>query len=100
MREAKEFAVYIMANTRRGVVYVGVTSALLSRVHQHRTRTLAGFTDRYGLRTLVWYERHEEAATALHREKQLKRWRRDWKFALIEESNPGWHDLWPDIGGD
>jgi putative endonuclease len=100
MREAKEFAVYVMANTRRGVMYVGVTSALLSRVHQHRTDALGGFTTLYGLKRLVWYERHEEAATAIYREKQLKRWRRDWKFALIEETNPEWPDLWTDIGGN
>ena len=99
MREPKAFAVYIMANVRRGVLYVGVTSDLPNRVHQHRNGLVEGFTRRYGLHRLVWFEAHMDASEAIAREKRLKRWRREWKFDLIEEGNPEWRDLWPALMG-
>lgn len=83
-------AVYILASQRNGTLYIGVTSDLIKRIHQHRTKTFAGFTARYGVDRLVWYEMHETMESAITREKQLKAWRRQWKMALIEEDNPDW----------
>ncbi|WP_159713259.1 GIY-YIG nuclease family protein [Geminicoccus flavidas] len=89
--------VYIMASQRNGTLYVGVTGDLIRRVHEHRTGAVAGFTKRYGVKSLVWYEVHDEMAAAIQRETSLKRWRRDWKLALIEKINPDWQHLWDDI---
>lgn len=89
--------VYILANRRKGTLYVGVTADLIRRVYQHRTGALAGFTKRYGVTQLVYFERHDEIAAAIAREKRLKRWRRVWKINLIESMNPGWADLWSEI---
>jgi putative endonuclease len=97
MRNPKSFYVYMMANVRRGVLYIGVTSDLPNRGYQHRTGLIEGFTRRYGLKTLVWYEWHADAREAIAREKRLKRRRRAWKFELIEAVNPEWLDLWPDL---
>ncbi|MND88674.1 GIY-YIG nuclease superfamily protein [compost metagenome] len=94
MREDRVFTVYIMTNTPRGVLYVGVTSDLLGRVQQHRERAYPGFTSQWGLRQLVWYQVFDDAESAIHFEKRLKRWRRQWKFDLIEQTNPQWADLW------
>jgi putative endonuclease len=99
VRDPKVFAVYIMTNTFRGVLYVGMTSDLPGRVWKHREDVLEGFTRRYGLKRLVWYEPHASAEGAITREKQIKRWRRTWKFELIEARNPEWLDLWPEITG-
>ncbi|GIX20618.1 MAG: hypothetical protein KatS3mg120_2294 [Erythrobacter sp.] len=85
--------VYIMADRYRGTMYVGVTADLAARVRQHREGTGSDFCARYGLKRLVWAERTDPIATAIAQEKRLKRWRRAWKFALIEETNPGWDDL-------
>lgn len=82
-----------MTNKRHGTLYIGVTNDLHSRVWQHRTHALPGFTDRYNLTRLVWFEHHLEPAEAIRREKALKRWKRDWKIDLIAASNPGWRDL-------
>ncbi|HWL71974.1 MAG TPA: GIY-YIG nuclease family protein [Geminicoccus sp.] len=89
--------VYIMASQRNGTLYIGVTGDLVRRVHEHRTGAVAGFTERYGVKSLVWYEVHDEMAAAIQRGTSLKRWRRDWKLALIEKINPDWRDLWDDI---
>ena len=99
MWEPKTYWVYIMANTRRGVMYVGITSKLTARVWQHRTGALDGFTKRYGCKRLVWFEGFGEPHLAISREKKLKRWRREWKFALIEQENPEWRDLWEELAG-
>jgi putative endonuclease len=99
MRDPKAFAVYIMTNTRRGVLYVGMTSDLPGRVWKHREGVLPGFTRDWGLKRLVWYEAHDCAEGAIAREKRIKRWRRQWKFELIESANPEWGDLWPEIIG-
>ncbi|AQZ96865.1 endonuclease [Halopseudomonas phragmitis] len=90
----REPCVYIMSNKPNGTLYVGVTSNLPARVWQHRTGAVPGFTSRYGLTKLVWYERHEQMAEAISREKQLKAGNRAGKIRLIEESNPHWNDLY------
>src|ERR1700722_6380863 len=86
-------AVYIMASARNGTLYTGVTSQLVGRVQQHKLGTFDGFTSKYGCKTLVWYEDHPTMLGAIHREKQIKRWRRAWKLELIEAENPEWRDL-------
>ena len=93
-------AVYIMASARNGTLYIGVTSNLVQRVWQHREGVVEGFTHRYRIKTLVWYEQHDTMESAITREKALKKWNRDWKLRLIEASNPDWRDLWPEIVGD
>ncbi|MGH1557041.1 GIY-YIG nuclease family protein [Caulobacter segnis] len=94
------YAVYLMANTRRGVLYVGVTSDLIYRAQRHREHMLPGFTDRYGCTRLVWFEPHTHIDSAIDREKLIKRWRRTWKFELVEARNPDWIDLWPALVGE
>jgi len=94
---AKEFCVYIMANEPRGVLYIGVTSDLAGRAWQHREGVIKGFTQRYGLSRLVYFEHHGDALTATRRERLMKRWRRDWKIELIEQHNPTWRDLFGDV---
>ena len=89
--------VYILASERNGTLYVGVTSDLPGRVYQHKARLSPGFTSRYGVSDLVWYEPHETMESAIAREKALKNWRRSWKIRLIEESNPLWADLRDEI---
>jgi len=88
--------VYMTASTPHGVIYTGMTSDLPARAWQHREREIDGFTKRYWAGRLVYFEHHETAAGASHREWLLKRWRRDWKIDLIEQDNPTWRDLFPD----
>jgi putative endonuclease len=88
-------AVYMMSNRKQGTLYIGVTSDLLTRVAQHRARCTDGFTKRYGLNRLVWFEAWESISEAIHREKSLKKYKRDWKINLIERDNPHWDDLYP-----
>ena len=88
--------VYILANRKGGALYVGVTTDLVRRAGQHREGA-AGFTGRYGVRRLVWFERHEEIVEAIAREKAIKNWLRGWKVALIVEGNPDWADLYAGI---
>ncbi|WP_298465336.1 GIY-YIG nuclease family protein [uncultured Erythrobacter sp.] len=90
--------VYILASRRNGTLYIGVTSHLLVRIHQHRTGALEGFSKRYNTKLLVWHEQHATMENAIIREKQLKKWNRAWKLRLIEESNPAWRDLAEDLG--
>jgi putative endonuclease len=90
--------VYLMANRYRGALYTGVTSDMPGRTYQHREETFAGFTSRYDIKRLVWFERHEDIEIAIRREKTIKRWPRQWKFNLIEEGNPDWRDLAVDLG--
>jgi len=91
------YSVYIMTNRERGVFYIGMTSDLMGRVWTHREQTQDGFVKRYNLRRLVWFETHEDVHAAIAREKTIKRWKRDWKIALIEEANPHWRNLWHDL---
>ena len=88
-------AVYIMASRKHGTLYIGVTSELLRRAHQHREGMIEGFTKRYGVKRLVWFEPHDSIVTAIQRETSLKRYRREWKINLIERANPNWDDLFP-----
>jgi putative endonuclease len=97
MQEEKQPAVYIMANGPRGTTYVGVTSALWNRVATHKDGGIAGFTQRYKLKSLVWYEHHADMDSAIRREKQIKKWNRAWKVELIEKFNPAWVDLHDEI---
>jgi len=89
--------VYLLASGRRGTLYVGVTSDLVKRIWQHREGVVAGFTKRYQVKTLVWYEQHRTMIAAISREKAIKRWARTWKIELVETANPDWRDLWSDI---
>ncbi|MGL4312989.1 MAG: GIY-YIG nuclease family protein [Sphingomonas sp.] len=86
--------VYIMANRYRGGMYVGVTADALARVHRHREGTGSGHVADFGKTRLVYLERHDDITQAIAREKLVKKWRREWKFALIEADNPDWEDLW------
>ena len=88
-------AVYMMASRRHGTIYIGVTSDLPGRVSQHREGVYDGFTKRYGVKRLVWFERHDGIEAAIHREKRLKEYQRQWKINLIEHDNPDWNDLFP-----
>jgi putative endonuclease len=90
-------AVYIVTSKRNGTLYLGVTSDLVQRAYQPREGLIDGFSKKYGCRLLVWYERHEQMHTALAREKEIKKWRRAWKLALIEKDNPQWRDLYEDF---
>ena len=94
----KQPAVYLMALQRNGTLYLGVTSNLPQRVHQHRVGTTGGFTSRYDVHLLVWFEMHETMESAIHREKRLKKWERRWKLDLIEGGNPDWNDLAESLG--
>ena len=86
-------AVYILASRKNGTLYVGVTANLKRRVWEHRQGTIKGFSAKYGVKRLVYYEIHPTMASAIKREKQIKAWRRSWKVALIEKENPEWNDL-------
>jgi len=91
------FYVYILASRRNGTLYIGMTDDLAKRVWMHRTGLLPGFTKQYGVKMLVWYEQHETRESAFTRERQLKKWNRAWKLALIERMNPTWRELYGDL---
>ncbi len=93
----KRPAVYILASKRNGTLYIGVTSDLAKRTWEHKNNMVEGFTKRYGVHQLVWYELHESMGAAIKREKQLKEWKRQWKLELIESTNPHWQDLYQTI---
>ena len=93
----KRYFVYMMASRRDGTLYVGVTGDLVRRAWEHREGYGDGFTKRYGVKLLVWYEIHGRIEAAIQREKNIKHWPRRWKIALIEESNSDWEDLFPRI---
>ena len=93
----RSFCVYITANRRNGVLCIGVTSDLPRRIGQHKQKDVAGFTAKYGVDKLVYYETCESAESAIRREKQLKKWSRSWKLRIIEEKNPDWRDLYDEI---
>jgi putative endonuclease len=90
----KRPCVYILASRRNGTLYVGVTSDLIKRVWQHKSDLVEGFTNKYGVHWLVWYEQHATMASAIAREKAIKEWKRNWKLELIEKWNPEWRDLY------
>lgn len=89
--------VYILASKRNGTLYVGVTSDPIKRIWEHKQDAVAGFTRKYQVHDLVYFEQHENMSQAIQREKQIKKWNRAWKIELIEKHNPAWRDLWPDI---
>jgi len=90
----KRFFVYMLASAKHGTLYIGVTKNLISHVYEHRTKVVPGFTKKYGVTKLVYFEIFDDALSAIEREKALKKWRRDWKIRLIEENNPAWADLY------
>jgi len=90
-------AVYILTNKRNGTLYIGVTSDLAKRVWEHKNNMVAGFTKKYSLHHLVWYELHDSMESAILREKRLKEYKRSWKLKLIESMNPDWQDLYDSI---
>lgn len=94
---AKTYFVYIMASQKNGTLYVGVTSNLAKRVYEHKNNLVGGFTKKYGIHNLVHYEVFDDVSETIHREKQLKWWKRNWKIELIEKENPGWEDLYSQI---
>jgi putative endonuclease len=89
--------VYLMASQPNGTIYLGVTSNIAQRAYQHREGMVEGFSKKYGCTLLVWYEQHDDIQDARVREYQMKKWRRDWKVALIVERNPQWVDLFPSL---
>ena len=93
----KQAAVYILASKPNGTLYIGVTSDLAKRVWEHKNSSVEGFTKKYGVHRLVYYELHDDMPAAITREKQLKKWNRAWKLELIEKQNPRWNDLWEGI---
>jgi len=94
MSYEKLFYVYIMASEKNGTLYIGVTSNLLNRVSQHKNKELKGFTEKYNIKKLVYYEIFSDSLSAITREKHIKKWNREWKINLIEKDNPGWKDLY------
>ncbi|MEP6828690.1 MAG: GIY-YIG nuclease family protein [Aestuariivirga sp.] len=98
--QEKHPAVYIMANRRRGTLYIGVTSDLYSRACAHKNKVYEGFTADYDVDILVWYEHHQTMPEAIWREKQMKAWKREWKIKTVEIMNPGWKDLTDSIDAD
>ncbi|MDO9270678.1 MAG: GIY-YIG nuclease family protein [Methylobacter sp.] len=93
----KQPCVYLLSSGRNGTLYVGVTSDLIKRVFQHRNNLADGFTKRYSVHNLMWYEVHERMESAILREKQIKKWQRMAKIGLIEQGNPDWRDLWYEL---
>ena len=90
----KTYYVYILASKRNGTLYIGVTNNLGRRVYEHKNKLMKGFTKKYGVSLLVYYEEHREINSAIQREKQLKKWNRKWKLKLIEKYNREWRDLY------
>jgi putative endonuclease len=93
----RSYWVYIVASKRNGTLYIGVTNDLSRRAYEHRTKAMKGFTRRYGVTILVWYEEYGDIREAIAREKSLKRWERKWKLKLIEDFNPDWRDLYVEL---
>ena len=91
------YSVYIMASMKNGTLYIGMTNDLVRRVYEHKSGTTGGFTKKYSVHTLVYYEQTDDVFSAIRRERQLKKWYRKWKIELIERGNPEWHDLYDEI---
>ena len=91
------YYVYLLASDRNGTLYLGVTNDIVRRVYEHKSKAVAGFTKRYAVDKLVWFEVYDDPTNAITREKELKKWRRSWKIRLIEELNPHWIDLYPQV---
>lgn len=95
----KQYFVYVLASKKNGTLYIGITSDLLGRVWQHKNKVVDGFTKKYDVSSLVYYEQTEDVRSALSREKQLKNWKRKWKIELIEKENPKWIDMYDTMTG-
>jgi len=95
----RTFWVYVLASRIGGTLYIGVTNDLVRRIYEHRTDAVPGFTNKYQVHRLVYYEQFSDIENAIRREKRLKKWNRTWKIQLIEHSNPNWDDLFPSIAG-
>ena len=93
MAKDHRYFVYILASSRNGTLYVGVTNDLVRRTYEHRNDLIEGFTEKYGVHMLVWFEEFGDIRDAIVREKRIKKWERAWKLRLIEEHNPNWEDL-------
>jgi putative endonuclease len=93
----KQSYVYILASRKNGTLYVGVTSDLIKRIYEHKQNIINGFTKKYSVHTLVYYEIHDDVREAITREKQIKKWNRSWNLRLIEEKNPEWRDLYNEM---
>jgi putative endonuclease len=91
------YFVYILASRKDGAIYIGVTNDIVRRVYDHRTKAVPGFTSKYNITRLVWFEIYDDPISAISREKELKKWRRAWKVQLIEAQNPDWNDLYESI---
>ena len=91
------YSVYILASKRNGTLYIGVTANLIKRVYEHKNHLVDGFTKKYNVHNLVYYETTEDISSAMRREKQIKKWKRKWKIELIEKKNPNWRDLYFDL---
>ena len=88
------YYIYILSNKKNGVLYVGVTNDLLRRIYEHKQEVVAGFTQKYHIHNLVYYEQYDDIRNAITREKQIKKWNRQWKIDLIEKDNPEWNDFY------
>ena len=97
MLTMKQYFIYILASKKNGTLYIGVTSDILKRVYEHKNNLVEGFTAKYNVHMLVYYEVYEDVTAAITREKQLKKWRRAWKTGLIERENPAWMDLYYEL---
>ena len=93
----KTYYIYILASRKNGTLYIGVTNNIAKRIHQHKSKASEGFTKRYNVHQLVWYDQSNDIHEVLQREKQMKKWKRQWKINLIEEQNPNWRDLSEDF---
>ena len=97
MSKGKKYYIYILASKRNGTLYVGVTNSLIRRGYEHKNNLVDGFTKKYSIHNLVFYEEYDDINTAIAREKQIKRWNRKWKIELIEKNNPTWKDLYSEL---
>jgi putative endonuclease len=93
----KQYYVYILASKRNGTLYIGVTSDLIRRIFEHKNNLIPGFTTKYNVHNLVYFESYADIETVIKREKQLKKWNRKWKLELIEKRNPDWNDLYEEL---
>ena len=91
------YYVYIIASLRDGAIYIGVTNDIVRRIYEHRTKAVPGFTSKYNITRLVWFEVYDDPVSAITREKELKKWKRSWKVQLIDAQNPQWNDLYESI---
>ena len=97
MNSSDQYFVYMLASRKNSTLYIGVTNNLLNRVHQHKTNLVEGFTEKYGVHRLVYFEQYGDIRDAINREKRMKRWKRQWKINLIEKDNPEWKDLFDEL---